>query len=149
MASKVRLNFRKPEEKQLEDIVKNRPYVAQILQLTMLYDIAGLLDEAVERLLRIENAITAEHPKGLLGHKKLTVTDLGVEWEPPAMWFSGSLHNYGPNTVYVQTNDKSLEFVPVETDEEVDFDFKTAKIEKIYFKCARGETANIKIIGKY
>jgi hypothetical protein len=148
MASKVRLNFKKPEETQLEDIVKNRPYVAQILQLTMLYDIASLLDESVERLLRIENAITAEHPKGLLGHKELTVTEL-IEWEPPKTWFSGALHNYGPNTVYVQTNDKSLEFVPVGNDEDLEIDFKTAKIEKIYFKCTKGESARIKIIGKY
>jgi hypothetical protein len=148
MASKVRLNFKKPEETQLEDIVKNRPYVAQILQLTMLYDIAGLLDESVERLLRIENAITAEHPKGLLGHKELIITKL-TEWEPPKTWFSGSLHNYGPNTVYVQTNDKSLEFVPVKVDEDLEFDFKTAKIQRVYFKCASGETANIKMIGKY
>jgi hypothetical protein len=111
--------------------------------------ITTLLDEIAYRLSKIENILKAEHPEGYLGHYEDTITDKIKEWEPPDIWFSGSLYNYGPNTVYVQTNDIALDFVPVELNENLEFDFKTAKIKKIYFKCNKGETAKIKIIGKY
>jgi len=59
------------------------------------------------------------------------------------------VHNSGPNTVYVGINDKAKEFKAIEVDRGRSFDFGMAKIEKIYYKCSKGETATFDLTGTY
>jgi len=139
-----------------KQIVEERPYAAQIMQMEILYDIASLLskiekstDESAERLVRIENAIRETQPQGFLGDEEFIVTDQLKEYDPPDNWFSMSVYNYGPNTVYLQINDPTRRFVALRIDESTSPDFKTAKIDKIFFRCDTGETATVKTIGKY
>ena len=149
----------------LREMVEGRPYAQQVIQMEILYDMASMLskmvpslnrmaeslDEAAERLVRIQNALEAEHPKGFLDGptNHLQITDAIHEYVTPHVWLSLYAYNYGPNTVFIQTNDRSLQFYEVQKNEDMNADFKTPTITRVFLKCAKGETAEVKLLGKW
>lgn len=145
-------------KEQLREIIEGRPYAQQVIQTEILYDLAGMtkkiLDEQIEsteRLVRIQNALEAEHPKGFLDGptNHLQITDEIHEYVTPHVWLSLYAYNYGPNTVFIQTNDRSLQFYEVQKNEDMNADFKTPTISRVFLKCAQGETAEVKLLGKW
>ena len=61
-------------------------------------------------------------------------------------WYSFSLYNNGPNSVYCCVNNWKWAEAPILVGQSVSFDFKRrGAITKVLLKCDQGETANISL----
>lgn len=119
------------------------------IQVGLLYKIMKAQREILQvnkQLLEIEKKRV---PEGLIQPVTLEATESLKTYEPPTPWFSVDIYNSGPNTVHVGINDKAKEFNAIERNRARRFDFGMAKIEKIYYKCDRGETASFDLTGTY
>jgi len=107
------------------------------------------LDEIAGRLADLYEIMKKSEPQGLIQPVTLSATEDLKTYEPPTPWFTVDVLNTGPNTVYIGINDKAKEFKAIERNRGFKFDFGMAKIEKIYYKCNRGETATVDLTGTY
>jgi len=131
-------------EAEAEEVIEPGP-----LQVALLYKIMKAQREILQvnkQLLEIEKKRV---PEGLIQPVTLSATEDLKTYEPPTPWFSVDVYCAGPNTVHIGINDKAKEFKAVERNRARRFDFGMAKIEKIYYKCSRGETATLDITGTY
>jgi len=129
-----------------EDKVKR---LAPPMEVVLLDEIAGRLGDLFDLTRELVDTTKAEHPQGLMDQKIFTVTDRITTYKTTHKWMSVYFFNYGPNTVYIQTNDKGIPFIEILNEEDLDVDFKTAIIERVYLYCDVGETARVKVIGKW
>jgi len=111
-----------------------------------------LLEEIADRLGNIERLIKSEHPTGLAPMETFSAsgTELkAVFYYPVRKLKSVSIHNDGPNDVYIRINNK-LEDKPsrIKKNEVLEVDMKIDIIDRIYFNCVEGESASGRIIGK-
>lgn len=116
---------------------------------------AILLDEIAITVRNLTDVIKSTIPRGESPSFLRDVTSelIDVKQAYPSSWFSFSIHNYGPNSVYLGVN-KKPETDPKYGDEVLsgevrEVDMRTAKIEKIWVQCLRNETATIRIRGVY
>jgi hypothetical protein len=111
-----------------------------------------LLEEIADRLATLEELTRAEHPQGRAPMRTFSAsgTDLVEVRDSTHKWFSISVFNDGPDTVFIRVNNK-LEDNPIELQngEQTNIDMKTGIIEKLYFNCNEGESASGRIISKY
>lgn len=131
-------------ESEEREVIKPAP-----LQVALLYKIMKAQREILavnQQLLEIEKKRV---PQGLIQPVTLSATEEMKTYEPPTPWFSVDVYNEGPDTVYVGINDKAREFKSIEKNRARRFDFGMAKIEKVYYKCARSETATVELTGTY
>lgn len=65
-------------------------------------------------------------------------------------WIAASFTNYGPSTVYVAINIPTRE-IEVRVNESVEIDRQHAKkrIEYVFYRCATGDTATMRIVGQF
>lgn len=117
--------------KDLEILIKERPYAIFVMQTQLLYDIADMLDKLSEDLSRL-------HPRGLIHHYSLKVgRDLvvvKVEEDIKCMAFSLNLHNDGPDDLYVTVNGYLLPETPIKPNESFAVDFHEGKIAFVVLK---------------
>ena len=61
-----------------------------------------------------------------------------------------SLHNYGPDTAYYRLNELG-DWIPLKMNEtdQVNYSGADRRIELLSYKCALGETASVRVLGKY
>ncbi|MBA7701649.1 hypothetical protein ES703_110392 [subsurface metagenome] len=73
-----------------------------------------------------------------------------VTGPPYIPWVSASFHNDGPQSVFIAVNnpDEMLEVANGES-HQVDMTGATRRIEFLFYKCNVGETASVRVIGKY
>jgi hypothetical protein len=143
MAARRRLS-----ESEIVTIVRERPYVLQVLQTQILYDIAGMLDEAVERILNVERLLAK--PKGYIhpikvAVDKITLIDF-VRGEPYTPLFSISLFNDGPDEVYPSIN-AYQKGTSLKVGESLSIDMHSPVIEKLYLDVDKGKRAFIRGFG--
>lgn len=134
-----RLSLRKVESSKLRELTENRPYVIQILQTQLLYDIAGMIDELKTRF---EETL----PEGFVMNYELTVVDEHtIKAHKP--FFSFTLVNDGPDPVYYFVNRRLPAQVetPVNPGEHSVVDFRRGVIWKIILYCPPGDTASVRI----
>jgi hypothetical protein len=129
---------------ELELVLRERPYALLVIQTQILYDLAGMIEDAVERLARIESATK---PKGYVYHIKLVVDKLVVldflKGYPYAPLFVITLYNDGPDEVYPSVNghQKIAQLKPGET---LTIDYHAPMIERLYLDVDEGRSANIR-----
>ena len=109
----------------------------------------------VAQLARIRKALEREQFEGRLDNKTLSCTDkVGwinlLEESPHRAWISATFYNDGTNTAYIAIN-KDYKYIELRDTEELPIDFSKAdeRIRLIYYKCNPGETASVRVVGKY
>lgn len=134
-----RLSLRRLESDKLRELIETRPYVIQILQTQLLYDIAGMIDE-------LKTEFKATVPEGFVMNYELTVVnEYTIEARKP--FFSFTLINDGPDPVYYFVNKRLPAQVetPVLMGEHSDVDFRKGVVWKIILYCPPGDTASVRI----
>jgi len=134
----------------LEFIVRERPYALLALQTQILYDIASMMDDAIERLKRIEGLLAK--PKGYIYHIKVVVDKLIVldflKGHPRTPLFAVTLYNDGPDEVYPSVNEHQ-KTTPLKPGETLTIDFHVPRIERLYLDVDEGKKSYIRGFGTY
>jgi hypothetical protein len=145
MAARKRLS-----ESEVEFLSRERPYVLFMMQTQMFYDIASMMEDAVERLISIEGLLAK--PKGYVQPIKLIVDKLAVldfmGGPPYTPLFAVSLFNDGPDEVYPGVNEHQKR-TALKPGEPLSLEFHAPKIERLYLDVETGKTANIRGYGLY
>lgn len=107
------------------------------------------------QLVRIRKSLQKEEFQGKLDPRDLSATgtpqfvDLIEDW-PNTPWITASFANDGPDTVHIGINHQAvLERVPAGETLEINFAKADERIKLIEYKCAAGETASVRVVGKY
>jgi hypothetical protein len=134
---------------ELEIVLRERPYALLVIQTQILYDLAGMIENAIERLARIESA---SKPKGYVHHitvvvNKLVVLDF-VKGHPYAPLIAVTLYNDGPDEVYPSVNGHQ-KVAPLKPGETLTIDYRAPMIERLYLDVDEGRSANIRGFGTY
>ena len=113
------------------------------------------LIEIAETLAELTDLVSSQIPEGESPSFLKSVTDRiqDVKEAYPFPWFSFTLHNYGPESVFLGVNKKPITD-PVYSDEvkkgeSREVDMGAAKIDNIFAVCREGETATVRIRGVY
>jgi len=109
----------------------------------------ALLDEIAERLLSLENLAKAEVPEGIVEPiEKFTVTSERRRIDARKPWFSISLINDGPHSVFAIVNSvKSFDEHEILIHETYTINVLVAKIVDVLLRCNVGETAHVRLVG--
>ncbi len=116
----------------------------------ILYDMAGLLEELVERNTRFHAEWKETIPVGKFKPLTISVTDSITELSPlnvPTMpWMTFTIYNDGPNPVFIMVNEEFIqEVTPLNSGENITVNMKKRQIAKIFLHCAPGLTTSIRI----
>lgn len=140
----------RPSERDVELLARERPYALFVVQAQMLYDVAGMLEEAVERLASIESLLA--RPKGLVHPIDVVVEgDVVLDFlraRPGSPLFSLSIFNDGPDEVYPSVNEPQLSS-PLMPGESISFDFGSPRVERLYLIAGPGKRAKVRGFGVY
>lgn len=135
---------------EIEKMSKERPYALQVIQTQIMYDVAGLLEELVERQNSFQSSWEETVPRG--DFKPLTVpvtdqiTQLKPENTPTMPWLSATMYNDGPGSVYMTINEEyAQEKTPLRSGEHLNIGLIKRKICNVYLTCAPGQTASLRI----
>jgi len=114
-----------------------------------------LLDEITIAINKLRETVESTIPQGESPSflRNITSELVDVKEPYPMPWFSFSIRNYGPNSVYLGVNRKP-EIDPkygdeIRKGETREVDMGAPKIDKIYLQCLSGETASVRVRGVY
>ena len=109
----------------------------------------ALLNSIAERLLSLENLYREERAEGVVeAIEKFTITSQRRSIKRLKPWFSASLVNDGPDSVFVIVNtQKSFDEHEILDGESIQLDFHRARIDDVLLWCNHGETAHVRIVG--
>lgn len=144
------LDLKKLSKPEVEVMAKERPYVLQQIQMQILYDMAGLLEELVERNTRFQSSWEETIPVGKFKPLTIPVTDSITELSPLNIstmpWMAFTLYNDGPSPVFMMVNEEFIQDVtPLNSGENLTVDMKKRQIEKIFLHCASGLTTSVRV----
>lgn len=132
-------------------ILKERPYVAAVIQTQLLNDIAGILYEQ----LAVEKDAIPDLLRKYQFDVDSTVLELNEDKMPSMPWISVTIFNDGLNPVHIYINDYGMESVyelnqiptdpPLGAGDTLQLDMRAPKIKKIFMVCDQGETATVRI----
>jgi len=119
----------RPSIDKLAQMLQERPYVANLIQFQLLYDMASILEDLLD-------LTKSTIPEGKTIPREYTVTNKPTEidrkMESSLPWRSMDLVNYGPNKLYVTINEsRVVEKAPLAMGESMRIDFRAPKIERI------------------
>ncbi|GAI50864.1 unnamed protein product, partial [marine sediment metagenome] len=78
-----------------------------------------------------------------------TIQRWGVKSKVERKCNSATVYNDGPDSVFVCLNDIRDGFQEIKKGESLDFDFRSPKIERFFFKSTSSGTANLRIPLEY
>jgi len=141
---------KKLNEDEIEFISRERPYVLFVMQTQMLYDIASMMEETIERLINIERLLAK--PRGYIYSinrvvDHLTIIDFTKEY-PRSPLFAITLFNDGPNDVYVSINEYQ-KVTLLKPGDSISVDMRYPVIEVLYLDVDEGKKASIRGFGTY
>ena len=129
-----------------ENINKRKESLSKVtpeaLQLIYLDEIAGLLNDQLERMEESEGS-------GLIDTVSVTVTSPIFELSVPD-WYSFTIFNDGPNPVFVDVNvDYNVRSfdTPLNATEDLVVDFEKPKIKRVFLGVQAGNVAAVRIFG--
>ena len=144
--------IRKRKDK-LHQATEGRPYAMQTVEMEILYDIASLLNSSLEeqKQMRQElNRIAEEqNPQGIQVERSVDVEENENYESFDAPLFSIELINEGNSTIYYAINDPTREHVSLVRKERRSLNFGRAKVERLYYRCAKGDTSTLKMVGVF
>jgi hypothetical protein len=136
----------------IDIILKERPYVAQVIQTQLLNDIAGILYEQL--------AVSKDAIADLLRKYQFNVTDTVLELNGDKLssfpWISMAIFNDGADPVHIYINEWGMDVVtdltgsipsdpPLSAHDTFQIDLRSPRIKKVFLVCDRGKTATVRI----
>ena len=132
-------------------ILKERPYVAQVIQTQLLNDIAGILYEQL--------AVEKDAIPDLMRKYEFNVDDEVVELTedklPSLPWISMTVFNDGADPVHIYINEYGTESLyhmnqvptdpPLAAGDTLQVEMRAPKIKKVFLVCDQGKTASVRI----
>jgi len=114
-----------------------------------------MLDDLRVEVSRVNKHLEKAEFEGVVDPRTLSVTEeiqeiaLIHDW-PFTPWITAAFFNDGPNRAYIALN-YSFDWGPLEKGESANMDFSRSdkRIRFIRYKCDAGETASVRVIGKY
>jgi hypothetical protein len=138
------------DSKEIETVVKDRPYALSVLQTQILYDMAGMIENLLEKISKIESRMVK--PEGKIYTVSVTVDRLTVinfvEDYPRTMLYSITLFNDGPDDVSVSVNSYENRLL-LKAGESVDLNFGSPVIETLLLDVELGKKASVRGVGIY
>lgn len=139
------------KQENIDLIIKERPYVAQVIQTQILNDIAGILYEQL--------AVAKDAIPDLMRKYEFFVTDDVIELTedklPSLPWMAMTVFNDGGSPVHVYINEYGMESVYYLNQNPTDpalgvgdtfqMDLRAPKIKKVFLVCDRGKTTSVRI----
>jgi hypothetical protein len=135
----------------MDIILKERPYVAQVIQTQLLNDIASILYE----MLAVEKDAIPDLIRKYQFDIDSTVLELNEDKMPSMPWISMTLFNDGGDSVHVYVNDYGMETIyelnktptdpPLGAGDTFQLDMRASKIKKVFMVCDQGKTATVRI----
>ena len=133
----------------LGTMVRERPYVAQLVQLQIMYDMAGMFEDMLDRMTDLEKKFSKTLPRGDLvlreySVESITPTKIVVKEESTMPWISFEIVNEGPGRLYVSLDEEK--FVPrcaLEVGESKTIDMKTPIIKEVLLYSSGVSTVRI------
>lgn len=124
------------------------PEQQEILQLVLLDDMAVSLRK-IEKSHKKEEFEGEQDTRTLSASGEMGFLELVNDW-PYTPWVTASFLNDGDDTVYIGINGMNP-YVTLKKNEPYVVDFTKAdrRIEIIYYWCDAGETASVRVVGKY
>ena len=147
----VRIRDRPPIDT-LQEMMQGRPYVAQLVQMQLLYDMASILEDSLGEIGQLRKRMDEMVPEGKLYPREYNITsskslEIDKKLETTLPWRSFELTNYGPNKLFVMINDQRLvEEGALTMGELMNVDLKSPKITKITL-LSEG-TSSVRIYGQ-
>ena len=130
--------------------------LAPPLDAVLLDEIAGRLDEVHtalgglnEVMGGVRTRLDEQVPKGLQDQQDVDVSEKLSSYTPPEPLFSADIKNDGDVPVWYALNDATRDFVELKKKEGRVINMGRALINKIYFKCAAGETSTARITATF
>jgi len=115
---------------------------------------AALLDEIAEKLLKILELLKMQVPEGKTLPTTISVTDEikkvdFVKEYPYTPLYSFTLYNDGDGAVYIGVNEMPSENFKLYKGDKIQLDMNSPKIRFITLKCDSGQTARVRLFGKF
>lgn len=132
----------RPNIDTIEEMLRDRPYAAQLLQFQVFFDMASMLED-----------LTAQIGSGKVDRLDITVTDEAqkVSQKTDTLpWICFDIHNDGVKDVFFENNSTSItEVAPIHSMESLRVDARGKNIMEILLKCRKGETTTVRLYGTY
>lgn len=144
-----------PSRESLERIIRERPYVAALIQTQILYDMADFLETMMEDMSQLRSEFKDSRPQGHVGFVPVPVTDqetfLLPSNQPTMPWRRMTIINDGDDLVYVYTSPRrvsafQLEKTPIPPGQDYQVDMRFPLIDQVILICDEGDSANVRII---
>ena len=139
----------RPNIDSLQEMVKGRPYVMQIIQMQLLYDLCSMTESHLEEITRLKNLVEGQIPEGKSIPREYTVTSTDIEVidrneENTLPWRSVEIVNFGPDKLYISINENiSRNAASFTKGESLSVDFRAPKIEKVLLKSEGSSTVRV------
>lgn len=110
---------------------------------------------SLAQLSKIRKSLEKEEYQGAQDSRTLSATDVYqvvdlVRNFPSIPWATASFVNDGPDTVYIGINRQARPAILLDgEDYKADFTKADRRIELIFYWCDAGETASVRVVGKY
>lgn len=128
----------KPTDEAIREMSQSRPYVIDIMQTQLLYDIASMLEQRL--------------PEGIIRPIDLSITQKTTVLEPPneeMPWFAFTIFNDGPSPVFFEVNkDFMTRKASLSRRDQISIDMFKDGIHKLILYCDVGNTAAVRIYAK-
>lgn len=120
----------------------------ELLQIIMLDDIQVALTKVNKHLEKAEFEGEVD-PRTLSVTEKIGGIALIHDW-PFTPWITAAFYNEGPDAAYIAIN-YTFDWVLLKKGEKADLNFSKSdkRIQFIHYKCDAGETASVRVVGKY
>lgn len=123
----------------------------EALQVMYLDEIAGKMDDLSNRMLEVGDSLLAikalmpKTPEGITANSSASATETldSLAFSPAV--FSCQINNDGPNPVFVDINNAPSGNAPLNAGDQIVFDMHAPKIGNLYYKCAAGQTASLRM----
>jgi hypothetical protein len=139
------------KQSNIDIIIKERPYVAQVIQTQLLNDIAGILYEQ----LAVEKDAIPDIVRKYEFDIDDTIIELTEDKLPSLPWISMTIYNDGGDPVHIYVNEYGTESTyylnqvphdpPLGAGDTFQMDMRAPKIKKLFLVCDRGKTATVRI----
>ena len=123
----------------------------EALQVMYLDEIAGKMDDLAKRMLEVGDSLLIikdmmpKTPEGITENFSASATDIldNLSFSPAI--FSCQINNDGPSPVFIDINSAPSGNAPLNAGEQIVFDMHAPKILYLYYRCAAGQTASLRI----
>jgi len=133
----------RPSMNKIGEMVKERPYVAQLIQVQILYDLAGMMEDLLD-------TTKSMVPEGKTIPREYIVPstralEIDHKLESSLPWRSIDVTNNGPDELYVTINEnRVVEKAPLLKGESMSIDFRAPRIGRIILSSVGSSSVKVR-----